>query len=111
MELDDTAVGQLVRKYDANEHRLEDMHKSFNTVVQQLAALNEMVSTQRINVEVTEAEFRASFGNTTVPRTLLESLVSCLEELRVATDQKRRVKSCLQQAGLGRFIQKQQTDS
>ena len=45
MTFDDTAVGQLVRKYDVNEHRLEALHKSFNTVVQQLATLNEMVST------------------------------------------------------------------
>ena len=108
MECDDAAVGCLVRKYDANEERLGGLQQSFERVVQQIACLSQMVAKQGASIEVTDKEFRSGFGNTTVPRDVLETLAQCLQALQAAKNEKQRMETCLQQASLGRFIQKQQ---
>ena len=99
------AVGQLIRKYDANQHHLIGLRESFDRIVSQVSHLEEMVRENRTSVEVTETDFRVEFGSGQIPRNIVDQLAECLVGLRSATDEKNRLEDCLRQAGLDRFIQ------
>ena len=105
MTFDNEAVGQLIRKCDANQHHLIGLRESFDRIVSQVSHLEEMVRENRTSVEVTETDFRVEFGSGQIPRNIVDQLAECLVGLRSATDEKNRLEDCLRQAGLDRFIQ------
>ena len=106
MTLDDAQVGHLIKKYDANQQNLRGLEQSFDVIIKLLASLSEIASKQSMSIEVTDTDFRSGFGNTQIPRDIVEQFADCLVLLRSACDERSRLEVCLSQAGLSRFIQK-----
>ena len=105
MGFDDEAVGQLIRKYDANQQALGRLQRSYDGCIEQIDQLRSMIKSQGISLDVTNTDFMAGFGQGQIPRNILEMFANCLLELRSATDEKRRLEDCLTRANLGRFVQ------
>lgn len=105
MSFDDEAVGQLIRKYDANQGTLGRLQQSRSEFIEQIEKLLAMITAQGISVDVTDTNFQAGFGQGQIPRNILDQFAECSLALRAATDEKRRLEDCLQRVGLERFVQ------
>ena len=73
MSFDDEAVGQLIRKYDANQGTLGRLQQSHSEFIEQIEKLLAMITAQGISVDVTDTNFQAGFGQGQIPRNILNS--------------------------------------
>ena len=100
------AIGTLVLNYNANEQCLAALHNSIHTIGKQVSELGRMLTEYPETIEVRKTDFILANGQAAVPHDVTGNLVDLLGNLGNVIKEKERMEGCLQQAGLGRFIQK-----